>query len=395
MKRLIIALVFLASLCAEAQERWVGTWAAAIQETPEKFMPQTTLSNVSLRQTVMVSIGGEKVRVKLSNIYGKTALRIGKVYIATAEDSCYIDTASAYPLTFTGREEVSIEPGKEVFSDAATFSLKPLQKLSITIYYAESPTELSCHNGSFSTSFLAKGLSSPSERFNVIESVNHWYNIAAVEVYREGATAIAILGNSITDGHGATMNAFSTWPDVLARHLRERNIGVLNLGIGANCVVRERGLGEPAIRRFNRDILSQQGLQAIVVFQGVNDIGTMKGDTTLCSSTIENLIAAYREFIKKAHSKGIKVYGATITPFRKSKYFKPGHEDVRRAVNSFIRNSGEFDGVIDFDLITRNPKEPLQLKSEYQCGDWLHPNDTGYQAMGEYAAKRLASLLKE
>lgn len=374
-----------------AQGHWVGTWAAAPQETPVKFKPQTTLSKAAVRQTVKVSVGGERLRLQLSNRYGKKALRIRNVYIANALDSCIIEPSSASYLTFNGRQAVSIKAGEDIYSDAVDFHLTPLQRLSITINYEVCPEEMTCHNGSFSTSYIMKGMSAPSTGFIASDRINHWYHIATVEVCRQDASAIAILGNSITDGHGTTMNAFSTWPDVLAFYLAGKGTGILNLGIGANCVTLERGLGEPAIKRFDHDILGQQGLKAVVVFQGVNDIGAMKGDTTQCERTVANLIAAYRQFIHKAHSRGLKIYGATITPFRHSKYFKPGHEEVRQAVNRFIRHSGEYDGVIDFDKVIRDDSDTLALRADYHCGDWLHPNDAGYRAMGEYAAKVAAA----
>lgn len=377
------------------QDKWVGTWATAPQKTPTKFTPKTTLSKASLRQIVKVSIGGERLRLRLSNRYANKALHIRSMYIADALDSCLIDQTSACYLTFKGRQSVSIKKGEEVYSDAVDYTLRPLQRLSITINYEESPKEITCHNGSFSTSYILKGLSTPATDFTESERINHWYNIAAIEVWRQDASAVAILGNSITDGHGATINAFSTWPDVMATRLAERDMGILNLGIGANCVTLERGLGEPAVKRFDNDILSQQGLKAVVVFQGVNDIGAMKGDTTLCERTVSSMIAAYRQFILKAHRRGLKIYGATITPFFHSKYFKPGHEQVRQKVNAFIRYSGEFDGVIDFDKVVRDAADTLSLRADYHCGDWLHPNDAGYKAMGEQASEVASEMVSK
>lgn len=368
---------------------WVGTWAAAPQDTPDKFMPRTILDSTTIRQVVRVSIGGSQLRLQLSNLYGDGPLRVHDVYIADALDSCLIDTSTVRYLTFNGKSSVEIAAESEVFSDAVDFHLKPLQKLSVTINYEESPKAVTCHNGSFSTSYIQRGKATIETDFSQAERQHHWYNLMAVDVKRTDVSCIAILGNSITDGHGATMDAFSTWPDILAEQLDGDSLGVLNLGIGANCVVLSRGLGKPAIERFDRDILNQRGVRTIVVFQGVNDIGAMKGDTTQCEQTVMNLISAYRNFISKAHEQGVKIMGATITPFGHSKYYKPGHEQVRREVNAYIRESGEFDGVIDFDSIIRNPEEKISLSPDYHCGDWLHPNDAGYKVMGEYASKIL------
>jgi len=368
-----------------SQEAWVGTWAAAPQPTSENMKPKTSMSGATVRQTVRVSIGGESLRLQLSNRYADGPLHLREVYVADALDSCNIDLQTVRRVTFGGRSSVTIAAGAEMFSDAITFRLKPLGRLSITMVYGESPKEITCHNGSFSTSYILAGATTPATDFSPAERQHHWYNLAAVDVLRDDALSIAILGNSITDGHGATMDAFSTWPDVMAGLLK--NTGVLNLGIGANCVFRNRGMGEPAIRRFDHDILGQRGLQAVIVLQGVNDIGGMKGDSMLVESTVDSLIAAYRDFIGKAHQRRLKIYGATITPFLHCvKYYRPCHEQVRQRVNRFIRESGEFDGVIDFDRVVRNPSDTLSLRPDYHCGDWLHPNDAGYKAMGECAA---------
>lgn len=214
--------------------------------------------------------------------------------------------------------------------------------------------------------------------------VDHWYNISAIDIYGDTESAVAVLGNSITDGRGSTTNMQNRWTDILATNLQAagKDLAVLNLGIGGNCVL-NGGLGTPAMKRYDRDILEQRGVSAVVIFEGVNDLGSINGNSEAMAA---NLIEAYQQMAKKARERGYKVYGATITPFGGHSYFTFFREAARQTVNEWIRTSGIFDGVIDFDKLMRNPSEPSKLKADLQ-DDWLHPNAAGYKVMGEYAAK--------
>ena len=384
-KILILAAVMCSS-CATAQDNgWVGTWAAAAEFTGKNDMPAEPLTDRSLREIVHVTMGADKLRLKLSNEFSAEPVEIKAVYVADALDSCDINVKSARYLSFGGKRGVTIEPGKLVVSDPCRYALKPLQRLSVTICYGSTPVNATSHRGSRTTSYIIKGEAKPKTSFGSGERVDHWYSIAAIEVPASGQECIAVLGNSITDGRGSTTNLQNRWPDVMAEHLAElgKPMAVLNLGIGGNCVVRG-GLSEPALKRFDRDILNQEGVTALVIFEGINDIGGSKGRS---EQMAQQLIEAYQEMIKKAHDRGLKVYLATITPYGKSFYddtfFK---EAARQAVNQWIRSNKEADGFIDFDELMRDPDAPAQLRGDLQ-EDWLHPNAKGYKVMGEYAAK--------
>ena len=264
--------------------------------------------------------------------------------------------------------------------------MKPLQLLSITVYYGATPKNATSHRGSRTTSYIMEGKSNPKKEFVVAEQLEHWYSIAAIDVKVSGKPCIAALGNSITDGRGTTTDKQNRWTDVCAEALGGE-VGILNLGIGGNCVL-AGGLSEPAVKRFDRDIMGQRGLTGILIFEGVNDIGGSKAS----EQTAQQLIKAYESFIEKARAKGLKVYGGTITPIGNTDYWSYFHEAARQTVNEWIRTSGKFDAVIDFDKVLRDPANPTKIRDDYQF-DRLHPNAAGYKAMGEEAAKVLKSHL--
>lgn len=385
MKRIILtsALALLAVVGMHAQTKWTATWATAI-EAPlaESDMPRTTLSDHTLRQVIHVSIGGEKLRLQLSNEQSAQPVEIKSVYIADAAEGKAIAAETAKYLTFDGKPSVTIEPGKAVYTDVADYRLKPLQRLTVTISYGQTPEKATTHRGSRTTSYLAQGEVKPDEAFTPVETFEHWYSIAALEVEAPASTrCIACLGNSITDGRGTTTDAQNRWTDVLAEELGGK-VAVINLGIGGNCVV-SGGLSAPASKRFDRDILAQQGVTDLIIFEGVNDIGGIKDDGT---ERVEALIGYYALFAKKAKEKGMKVYGGTIMPFKNFSYYTDVHEKARQTVNQWIRTTRDFDGVVDFDMATLDPQDPAALCADLQS-DWLHPNAKGYKVMGQYAAK--------
>ncbi len=379
---LLIGFFFL-SVTVYAQ--WVCTWAAAAEFTGPGDMPGSPLTDRSLREIVHVSVGGQSMRLRLSNEFSKEPVEIKSIYVADALDSCDINTRTVKYLTFNGKKKVTVGPGQCATSDVCKYNLKPLQRLSITICYGATPVNATSHRGSRTTSYLMDGVSKPNKPFATTERVLHWYNIAAIDVPSNGQQCVAVLGNSITDGRGSTNDLQNRWPDKMAEAFAKAgcDIAVANLGIGGNCVV-EGGLSEPALKRFDRDILGQEGVTSVIIFEGVNDIGGSKGRS---EQVAKRLIEAYQEMIAKIHHQGQKVYLATITPFGKSFYddtfFK---EAARQTVNQWIRNNNMADGYLDFDELMRDPEHPNQLRSDLQ-EDWLHPNAKGYEMMGEYAAK--------
>ena len=397
MKKKLIGIASLLLLSAgtttvTAQNVWKGTWATAVEWTGKGDMPKESLTNRSCRQVIHVSFGGREVRLKLSNEFSAQPVEIKSVYLADTDDDCnwFVKDKTARYLRFDGKKRVTIEAGKAIYSDACPYDLKAGQRLTITIDYGQTPEHATSHRGSRTTSYIigpAKKPAKPADpSFANGEKVDHWYNLAALEVKTSGdVPVVAVLGNSITDGRGSTTNLQNRWTDFLADALnRQQPYGVLNLGIGGNCVV-QGGLSEPAMKRFDRDILGQSGVTKLVIFEGINDIGGSQGHYEQLADT---LIACYKTLIAKANAKGIKVYGGTITPIKESFYFTHWHEAVRQTVNEWIRKSGAFDGVVDFDKLVCDPKAPQRLKAEYS-DDWLHLNPKGYEAMGQYAAEIL------
>lgn len=392
MRKLTILLLTAAmSMTISAQQKnsptsvWEATWATAIEFTGPSDMPASSLSNRAIRQIIHVSKGGTQLQLKLSNVHSKEPVDIKSVFIADAKEASDIDAKTAKYVTFNGKRNITIEPGNDITSDVIGYNLKPLQLLSITINYGEStPINASSHRGSRTTSYIIKGVAKPKTKFIDAEKVDHWYNIASLDVLRSNpaeANAIVVLGNSITDGRGSTTNKQNRWTDAMAEALGGET-SVLNLGIGGNSVL-WGGLSEPAVKRFNRDILEQQGVKTLIIFQGVNDIGGSRGNS---EEVAKKLTEAYKSFIDQGHAKGWKVIGATITPFKGNSYYSFFHEAARQVVNEWIRTSGAFDAVIDFDELVRDPQDPTKLKAEYS-DDWLHLNPTGYAAMGKLAAE--------
>lgn len=378
MKHILSLILMVFAIQVHAQ--WIGTWAAAAEFTGPGDMPASSLSNRSLREIIHVSIGGSELRLKISNEFSKEPVEICSMYIADALEGWEIQTKSSKYLTFGGKRNVTVEPGKAIYSDVIKYPLKPLQRLSVTINYGETtPVNATSHRGSRTTSYIIPGVSKPKTSFADGEKVDHWYNIAALEVKGSDIPCVAVLGNSITDGRGSTTNKQNRWPDFMAEAFGGK-VGVLNLGIGGNSVV-QGGLSEPAVKRFDRDIMQQNGVNTLVIFQGVNDIGGSRH----VEQTTSQLIAAYENFIKQARAKGMKVYLATITPFKGNGYFTYFHESARQYVNDWIRHCDHVDGIVDFDQLVRDPADPAKIQEIYS-DDWLHLNPAGYEAMGKYAA---------
>jgi len=394
-KILLVLLLFIALTIQAQQPHWVGTWACAPQTVDKSFMPYNNqMTNRSVRQVVKVSIGGNVIRLQLSNELSSEPVEITSVYIAKAGNGPEIYKTSAKYLQFGKKRQVVIPAGKAVFSDALKFKLQPLERVSITINYLKAPKEPTVHMGSRTTSYILRGVTNSYTDFTTAFKEDHWFNISAIDVLDATASSIAILGNSITDGKGSTTNAQDRWPDFLSAALNNGagfnlfkvgKTGILNLGIGNNRIL-SVGLGAPGKERFDRDILAQRGLRAVIIFEAINDIGT----STNPDETARKLVEAYQVMINKARQRGLKVYMGTITPFRGCRgYFTEEREKARKIVNSWIRTTHEIDGFIDFDALMRDPSAPEQLRREWQIGDWLHPNPVGYKQMGEYAARFL------
>ena len=271
-------------------------------------------------------------------------------------------------------------------SDPIAFNLESREDLAITIHFGAIPENLTGHPGSRTTSYIAEGDKTSAPSLSEATKTDHWYIISGIDVKSpESAAAVAIIGNSITDGRGSGTNKQNRWPDVLSERLLKNSgtgqLAVLNQGIGGNAVLRG-GLGPTALKRFDRDALGQSGVKWLIIMEGVNDLGATK-DSAAAFQVAEDLINAYGEMIDKAHEQNIKVYGGTITPIKKSFYYTNFREEARQKVNEWIRNSGRFDAVIDFEKALRNPNDTLSILPEAHSDDFLHPNELGYEMMGK------------
>jgi lysophospholipase L1-like esterase len=377
----------IAAAQGEESYRWVGTWASSPQLSDSPSAPsEPGFRDITLRQIVHVSLGGTKIRVRFSNAFGKTPFTIASAHIAKAAAAGTIQSATDKPLTFGGESSVIIPAGALMFSDPVEFDLLPLSDLAVTIHLNGVPDGVTVHAGSRATSYFTDGDAVSAIKFLSAQTVDHWYFLNGVDVERRNPSAVVvILGDSITDGRGSTTNGNGRWPDELARRLQSNkhttSIGVLNEGIGGNRLLHD-GLGLNALARLDRDVLAQTGVRWLIVLEGVNDIGTCK-DTCDLDSIARDLIAAYVQIILRAHSHGIRAYGATIMPFGESFYATPEREIARQKVNQWIRTGGQFDAVIDFDAITRDSQNPSHLSAIADSGDHLHPADPGYKVMGD------------
>ncbi len=359
-------------------EAWVGTWSSAQQLTEEANKPPSPgLTNNTLRQIVRVSIGGQKLRLRFSNEYGSTPVTLNGVHIASSAGGSAITAATSKPLAFAGMSSVTIPAKEIVWSDAVDFALEPLSKLAVSIHFGATSADITGHPGSRTTSYLQAGNAAGNATLSAPVSTDHWYVLSGIDVMAaDDARALVILGDSITDGRGTTTNGNDRWPDALAERLKANTatarVGVLNQGIGGNAIL-NAGLGPTAMARFEADVLKQSGVRYVIVFEGVNDIGD--------NAAAADITAAYQQFVTKARSAGLRIYGATILPFKGHSYYSQAHETARIAVNTWIRTAGNFDAVIDLDAAVRSPQAMDTLLSNYDSGDHLHLNPTGYKQL--------------
>lgn len=365
----------------------VGTWGTSPQLVePNNMPPAPGLTNNTLRQVVRVSIGGDELAVKFSNEFSKSPVTLKSVKIAISKGGSVVDASTMKELKFNKQTEVTMTAGGTITSDLLKFHLEPRMDIAITIYFGETSPDVTGHPGSRTTSYLLAGNHVSSVDFAGAIPTDHWYVINTIDVKAsKSAASVVVLGNSITDGRGSGTNKQNRWPDILSEKLLANpatsHIGVLNKGIGGNCVLKDC-LGPAAVNRFERDVLQQSGVRWLIILEGVNDLGGTP-DSISAMKVALDLINAYSQMVEKAHAKGIKVYGATILPFGKSFYYKDYRETARSFVNHWIRTSGRFDSVIDFDIIMRDPVDNIMLLPDMHTGDFLHPNEAGYKRMGE------------
>jgi lysophospholipase L1-like esterase len=384
---------------------WIASWGASQQiPEPQNALPPDDLRDATVRQIFHLSAGGSAIRVHLTNAFGIAALHFTSVHIAhpLSPAGNAIDPASDRPLTFAGSADVTIPAGAEFVSDPVEMPVAPLSDLAVSFHLDAPPPGETSHPGSRATSYYVHGDFVAAASFIDPKHVDHWYQVSSIDVLSSPSSATVVaLGDSITDGHGATTNGNDRWTDVLAASLQSSpatlNIGVSNQGIGGNHLLID-GAGPNALARFDRDVLAPAGVRWVIVFEGVNDLGglAIHGEVPPADhvALVARVLAAYQQIITRAHSHGLRVYGATITPYVGSGYYHPGplSEADRQAVNQWIRAPGHFDAVIDFDAVVRDPGHPDQLLPVYDSGDHLHPSPAGYKAMGDAVALALFAL---
>jgi len=386
---IVVALALVPSCPAQTDggQRWIGTWSTSPMLAEGGFRVRA-LSGMTLREIVHVSVGGKDIRVRFTNEFGTDPLTISDAHVAISDGGSAIRAASDHALTFGGANSVRIPPGAALYADPVSLDLAPLSDLAVSFYL---PNQImraeTFHDFADQDNFAASGDVSGSADLQQATALPSWYFLDGIEVSGiEGGHAIVALGDSITDGAHSTRNANRRWPDVLAARLQAdgklKNVSVLNEGIGGNRVLNE-GYGPSALSRLDRDVLSQDGVAYLIVLEGINDIGRfarLQGPED--EITAQQMELGLSQIANAAHQHGIKVIGATLTPYAGAGYFSDKGEQVRKEVNDWIRTSRTFDGVIDFDKITSDPQNPARFSPQCDSGDHLHPGDEGYKAMG-------------
>jgi lysophospholipase L1-like esterase len=394
---------------ARATGHWVHSWAAMPQLTEPHNMPPApftgtdrVLADATLRQTVRATVGGDRLRLRVSNAFGGADLPLTAVTVARPAGGqagfSAVEPGSVRPVTFNGRASVVVPVGAQMVSDPLGIPVAPGANLTVTMYLADgqASTAITSHPGSRTTSYLLAGNHVADDDLPGATPTNHWYFLSGVEVTtRRPHSAVVVLGDSLSDGRGSTTNGNDRWPDRLFDRLQRQrttaDVAVINQAAGGNRVLND-GLGPNALARLDRDALAVTGARWLFVLEGVNDIGTAAATEAAQKAVADDLIAAHEQIVVRAHAQGVRVYGATLLPFGGNvAYDDPdGHrEAARQRVNAWIRTSGTFDAVVDLDLAVRDPQQPRRLLPAYDEGDHLHLNPAGYQRMADAVPVRL------
>lgn len=377
---------------------WVGTWATSPFPEPAA-KEQLPLAGATLRQVVHVSLGGNRVRLRLSNAFGTTPLVVAGVHLALAGPAGAIQPDTDRPLRFNGQMSVTIPPGAVMLSDPLDFELAPLADLTVSLHFQKVPAMLTAHPGSRTTSYLQAGDALATPALPDARKMVSWYFINGLDVLAATpAAAVVALGDSITDGRGSTTDQNNRWTDALARRLQAgtgtARIGVLNQGIGGNRLLRD-GLGPNMLARFDRDVLVQTHARWVIVQAGINDIGTRVGARKQgeAFASPADIIGAFAQLIDRAHAQGLRIIGTTITPYAGADfYWTADGEADRQTVNQWIRTGGHFDAVVDFDAALRDPHDPVRLAAAFDSGDHLHPSPAGFVEMARVVDLNLFAI---
>jgi lysophospholipase L1-like esterase len=389
-----------------ADEHWVATWATAVVQAnafagpPQPVGAQAAPSaaqqalagffNQTVRMTVRSSLGGRRVRVQLSNAYGTAPLKIGAAHIALRDKESAIVAGSDRALMFGGKPSITIPAGASVVSDPAELAVPAVTDLAVSLFLPERTGPPTLHTLGLHTTYISKaGDFTGAPAIADPATSQSWYFLSGVDVLAPAeAGAIVAFGDSITDGARSTPDTDRSWPSVLAQRLKANpqtaQLGIVNLGISGNRVLRD-GAGVSALARLDRDVLTQAGAKWVIMLESINDIGigSRNNASPADAVTAEDLIAGLRQVVERAHVLGLRVIGATLTPYEGAGYASEKGEAIREAVNTWIRTGGAYDAVVDFDAVVRDPANPRRIRADFDPGDHLHPNDAGYKAMAE------------
>jgi lysophospholipase L1-like esterase len=397
---LTVALSVPSLLAKPGTKKWVGTWASsplldAHAKNAEELLAAGTQSGATLREVIHVSMGGDTIRVRFSNLYGTNPLVIGAVEIAQTLKGVAIVPGTNKAVTFNGQPSVSIPPGALVVSDPASFKLAALSDLTVSFFLPNPTGPVTEHQLGNATSYHVTGNVVSSASLESPTTATSWYYLNGVDTLAPAdAGAVITIGDSITDGAKSTIDTNQRWPDELARRLQAdpkyRNLSVLNEGISGNKILLD-GAGPSALARFDRDVLAQSGAKYLLILEGINDIGRLHG-TPDVGLTAADLISALNQMVVRAHTHGIAVVGCTLTPYHGAGYYTENGEAIRKAVNQWIRTGGVLDGFVDFEAAVRDPNHPDTFLPTVDPGDHLHPNDAGYKAMGDAIDLKLFTL---
>ena len=389
-----------ASLAVAQSTHWVVSWGASPSPSPDAAQAAKDgleFTNQTLREVVHLSIGGSAVRVRISNLFGKQGLEIGTAHLALRSSDSGIQPSSDRVLTFGGAPRVTIPPNAVVLSDPVNLSVPAESDLAISIFVPHAATAAGIHYFAFQTSYVGAGDQTAASVIANPRAISSWIFLAGVDVSAPRSTAaIAAFGDSRIDGDGSTPNTNRRWPNVLAHRLAQKGLplGVLNAGIVGNRILHDAPqdaieLGVNGLSRFDRDALDQPGIKYVIVLEGIVDIG-LPGTSVAPDSEavgVDDLVMSMKQFAQRAHDRGMKIFVATQTAFSGATVvpgiFSPEKEVKRKVLNQWIRSSREFDGIIDFDKVVLDPANPEKLRQEFDSGDHIHPNDAGYQAMGD------------
>lgn len=417
-RRLLVCALLVAPVSLFAQEHWVATWAASPQQFrafgppapangrqgqaappapapaptregqggPPRARAISSFDNQTVRMTVRTSLGGSRLRVQFSNAYGTSPLVLGAAHIALHGKESGIVDGSDRPLTFNGKPKATIPPGALLISDPVDLQVPKLADLAISLYFPGETGQLTMHSTGLHTTYIADGDATAAASLTDTKTTQSWYFLSGIDVVAPASAATLVtFGDSITDGATSTPDTNSSWPSFLAARLAANpataNVAVDNQGISGNRLLRD-GAGVNGLARFDADVLAQPGVKWVTVMLGINDIGV--GMRTPSEAvTADDLIGGLRQLIDRAHIHGLKIIGCTLTPYEGAAYYSEAGEPVREAVNEWIRTSGAFDAVFDFDKVVRDATDPKLIRPDFNIRDHLHPNDAGYKAMAE------------